>query len=344
MAPRHLLAKHSPSLSDSLPLKSQTVLTSSARASSDGFACSVLACLLPREEKFNAMCDENTVQDAEDLGRAGSITRREFNTLAAGAAAAVTLPAVANAKAVSATDVLINTPDGNCDAFFVYPSEGKHPAVLIWPDILALRPSFRAMATRLAESGYAVLCINPYYRDAVAPVVETGESFQDASTQKKVLPMYRNLSPETHRTDARAFVDWLDAQSPVDTSRSIGTMGYCMGGPMVMRAAAERTDRIGAGCAYHPVSLATEDDDSPHLLISKMNGQFLIALAENDDERNPDDKSVLREAFSAEGLTAEVTVFEGALHGWCVLDSRVYNEGAAEVAWAKTLEILNSAL
>ena len=290
------------------------------------------------------MCDENTVQDGENAGDSDAITRRDFNTLAAGAAVAFSLPPVADAKSVSSSDVTIATPDGSCDAFFVHPIEGKHPAVLIWPDILALRASFRAMATRLAESGYAVLCINPYYRDAVAPVVESGESFQDASTQKKVLPMYRNLSPETHRTDARAFVDWLDAQNAVDASRPIGTMGYCMGGPMVMRAAAERSDRIGAGCAYHPVSLATEDDDSPHLLIPNMNGQFLIALAENDDERNPDDKSVLRETFAKEGLTAEVMVFEGALHGWCVLDSRVYNEASAEVAWAKTLSVFESAL
>ena len=290
------------------------------------------------------MCDENTVQDAEQAGNTDAITRREFNTLAAGAAVTFSLPAVANARPVSSSEVRIGTPDGSCDAFFVHPSEGEHPAVLIWPDILALRASFRAMAARLAESGYAVLCVNPYYRDAIAPVVETGESFQDASTQKKVLPMYRNLSPETHRTDARAFVDWLDAQSAVDTARPIGTMGYCMGGPMVMRAAAERSDRIGAGCAYHPVSLATEDDDSPHLLIPKLNGQFLIALAENDDERNPDDKSVLRETFANAGLTAEVTVFEGALHGWCVLDSRVYNEAPAEVAWAKTLALFEAAL
>ena len=290
------------------------------------------------------MCDENTVQDAEQAGNSDAITRREFNTLAAGAAVAFSLPPVANAKSVSSSDVTIATPDGSCDAFFVHPIEGKHPAVLVWPDILALRASFRAMATRLAESGYAVLCINPYYRDAVAPVVETGESFQDASTQKKVLPMHRNLSPETHKTDARAFVDWLDAQNAVDTARPIGTMGYCMGGPMVMRAAAERSDRIGAGCAYHPVSLATEDDDSPHHLIPKMKGQFLIALAENDDERNPDDKSVLRGGFAEAGLTAEVTVFEGALHGWCVLDSRVYNEASAEVAWAKTLSVFESAL
>lgn len=169
------------------------------------------------------MCDDKTVHDEN---QSEPITRREFNTLATGAAVTFALPPLANAKAVSGNDVRIQTSDGHCDAFFVHPSEGRHPAVLIWPDILALRASFKAMATRLAESGYTVLCINPYYRDAVAPVVETGESFSDASTQQKVLPMYRNLSPDTHRRDARAFVDWLDEQRSVDTTRPMGTMGY----------------------------------------------------------------------------------------------------------------------
>ncbi|MGB1273676.1 MAG: dienelactone hydrolase family protein, partial [Luminiphilus sp.] len=137
---------------------------------------------------------------------------------------------------------------------------------------------------------------------------------------------------------------WIDTQSAVDISRPIGTMGYCMGGPMVMRAAAERSDRIGAACAYHPVSLATEGADSPHLLIPKIEAECLIALAENDDEQHPDDKHVLRQAFTANELSAEVTVFEGALHGWCVLDSRVYNEAQAEVAWSKTLALFDRAL
>ena len=214
------------------------------------------------------MCDDHTVQDEKTPNTA--LTRREFNTLAAGATLAFSLPKTANAQSVTRHKVQVNTSDGVCDAFFVHPKEGKHPAVLMWPDILALRPSFEAMAGRLAESGYAVLCINPYYRDAKAPVVETGESFRDESTQAKVLPMYRSLSPETHVRDARAFVDWLDQQASVDTTRAMGTMGYCMGGPMVMRAAATRADRIGAACAYHPVSLATDAQDSPHLLIPEI--------------------------------------------------------------------------
>lgn len=289
-----------------------------------------------------AMCDDHTVQD--DTSSKTALTRREFNTLAAGATLALTVPKTANAQSVTLNAVQVSTSDGVCDAFFVHPKEGKHPAVLIWPDILALRPSFEGMATRLAESGYAVLCINPYYRDAKSPVVETGESFSDEVTQRKVLPMYRNLSAETHVRDASAFVDWLDQQESVDTLRPMGTMGYCMGGPMVMRAAAARADRIGAACAYHPVSLATDADDSPHLLIPKINASVLIALAENDDERNPDDKHVLKAAFEAQALTAHVQVFEGALHGWCVLDSRVYNEAPAERAWAQTLALFEASL
>jgi carboxymethylenebutenolidase len=288
------------------------------------------------------MCDDHTVQGEKTPNT--TLTRREFNTLAAGATLAFSLPKTANAQSVTRHTVQVNTSDGVCDAFFVHPKEGKHPAVLMWPDILALRPSFEAMASRLAESGYAVLCINPYYRDAKAPVVETGESFRDESTQAKVLPMYRNLSPETHVRDARAFVDWLDQQASVDTTRAMGTMGYCMGGPMVMRAAAARADRIGAACAYHPVSLATDAQDSPHLLIPEIKASTFIALAENDDERNPDDKHVLKAAFEAQALTAHVQVFDGALHGWCVLDSRVYNEAPAERAWAQTLAIFEASL
>ena len=288
------------------------------------------------------MCDDHTVQDEKTPNT--TLTRREFNTLAAGATLAFSLPKTASAQSVTLHTVQVNTSDGVCDAFFVHPKEGKHPAVLMWPDILALRPSFEAMASRLAESGYAVLCINPYYRDAKAPVVETGESFRDESTQAKVLPMYRSLSPETHVRDARAFVDWLDGQASVDTTRAMGTMGYCMGGPMVMRAAAAHADRIGAACAYHPVSLATDAQDSPHLLIPEIKASTFIALAENDDERNPDDKHVLKAAFEAQALTAHVQVFDGALHGWCVLDSRVYNEAPAERAWAQTLALFDASL
>ncbi|MEM7706140.1 MAG: dienelactone hydrolase family protein [Pseudomonadota bacterium] len=288
------------------------------------------------------MCDENTIKESDEY--LGKLSRREFTALAAGSAMAMMLPRAANALAVTSTDVEIETPDGVCDALFVHPAEGQHPAVLMWPDILALRPAFRKMATRLAESGYAVLCVNPYYRDAKSPVVAEGESFGDQATREKVMPMYRNLSAQTHQTDAKAFVAWLDEQSPVDTGRKVGTMGYCMGGPIIMRTAAAVPDRIGAAGSYHGGGLVTDRPDSPHLLIPQMKAQLLIAVADNDDERDPQAKKVLREEFAKNGLKAEIEVYEGAMHGWCVLDSRVYNHDPAEKAWARTLAMFERAL
>ena len=288
------------------------------------------------------MCDEDTNKDSEDYTR--KISRREFGAVTAATSLAMILPPTANARMITSSEVLIKTPDGVCDALFVHPVEEKSPAVLMWPDILSLRPAFRRMATRLAESGYAVLCVNPYFRNSKAPVVAVGESFQDESTRTKVMPMYRNLSATTHTRDAEAFVSWLDEQDTVDSKRKMGTMGYCMGGPIVMRTAAAVPNRIGAACSYHGGGLVTDREDSPHLLIPNMNANFLIAIAENDDKREPETKTVLRDTFNKYSLEAEIEVYEGAMHGWCVLDSRVYNQEAAEKAWSRTLNLFNRSL
>ena len=200
------------------------------------------------------------------------------------------------------------------------------------------------MGDRLAGSGYSVLVVNPYYRTAKSPVVPEGASFADAETRETVFPLARSLSPETNVTDARAFVDFLDAQASVDTSRGIGTTGYCMGGPMTMRTAAAVPGRIGAGASFHGGGLVTDDDTSPHLLVPTMQASFLFAIAENDDERDPGAKGALREAFDAAGLAAEIEVYEGAMHGWCPPDSAVYHEAQAERAWARLLVLFGSSL
>ncbi len=288
------------------------------------------------------MCDEETNKDSENYVR--KISRREFGTVTATTSLAMILPPIANARAISSSEAVIKTPDGLCDALFVHPVEEKSPAVLIWPDILSLRPAFRRMATRLAESGYAVLCVNPYYRDSEAPVVGLGESFQDEPTRSKVMPMYRNLSAKTHTRDAEAFVSWLDEQDAVDSNRKMGTMGYCMGGPIIMRTAAAVPSRIGAACSYHGGGLVTNREDSPHLLIPNMSANFLIAIAENDDLREPETKTILRDTFNKYSLEAEIEVYEGAMHGWCVLDSQVYDQEAAEKAWSRTLNLFNRSL
>jgi carboxymethylenebutenolidase len=290
------------------------------------------------------MCDEHTLEDNEKLLAARGLTRRQFSKLTAGAALTMMLPAVANARDVAESDVVVSTSDGEADCYFVHPASGKHPAVVIWPDILGLRPAFRMMGKRLAQSGYSVLVVNPFYRQRKAPVVAEGASFQDEAVRNTVFPLARSLSPETHKTDAVAFINWLDRQAAVDTGRKVGTMGYCMGGPIVMRTAAAVPERVGAAASFHGGGLATDKEDSPHLLIPQMQASFLIAVADNDDEREPEVKNILRESFAKAGLPAEIEVYEGAMHGWCPPDSAVYHEAQAERAWSRLLALFETAL
>jgi carboxymethylenebutenolidase len=257
---------------------------------------------------------------------------------------ATLLPPVANALDVTESDVEITTPDGVADCYFVHPSEGAHAAVLVWPDILGLRPAFRAMGKRLAESGYSVLVVNPFYRDERSPVVEEGASFSDPETRDKVRALAGNLNAGTHFSDAKTFISYLDQQAAVDTSRKIGTTGYCMGGPIIMRTAAAVPDRVGAAASFHGGGLATDRDDSPHLLIPRTQAHVLHAVAENDDEKDPDAKNILRAAYAEAGIPAEIEVYEGTLHGWCPPDSRVYNEAQAERAWSRLLALFETAL
>ena len=291
------------------------------------------------------MCDEATLRDAEDyLRRSGILTRRKFGVLSAGTGLAMLLPRSAAALEVRAADVEVSTPDGTADCHFVHPSSGTHPGVLIWPDALGLRPAFEQMGRRLAESGYAVLVVNPYYRTERAPVLPEGATFRDEATRKKIFPLMRSLSPETTVTDAKAFVGFLDRQEAVSGDRKMGTMGYCMGGSMTMRTAAAFPDRIGAGASFHGGRLVTDAPDSPHLLVGKMQARYLFAIAENDDEKDPEAKTVLREAFAAAGLPAEIEVYAGTLHGWCPPDSAVYDEAQAERAWSRLLALFETAL
>ncbi len=290
------------------------------------------------------MCDELTNKDVEQYLQRQGLTRRQFNKTSIGAALALMLPSVANAAEVVEEDVKVPTPDGEADCYFVHPKSGSHAAVMVWPDIVSIRPAFRAMGKRLAESGYSVLVPNPHYRSHRGQIVPTGKTFRDPGIREMLMPHARSLSPETCVSDGRAFVKWLDAQASVDTGRKVGTTGYCMTGSYCMRLAAAMPDRIGAGCSFHGGGLATDADDSPHKLAGKMKAEFLIAIAENDDERRPNEKTLLREAFDAAGVKAEIEVYEGALHGWCPPDSAVYNEAQAERAWSRMLKLFERAL
>ena len=223
-------------------------------------------------------------------------------------------------------------------------AEGSHAAVIVWPDIMSIRPAFRAMGKRLAESGYSVLVVNPYYRTARGQVLPEGKTFRDPGVRELLMPHAQTLSPATCVSDGRAFVEWLDQQPSVDAGRKIGTTGYCMTGSYTMRLAAAMPDRIGAGGSFHGGGLATDKEDSPHLLVPQMKAGFLIAIAENDDERDPQAKVLLREAYDAAGVEAEIEVYQGTLHGWCPPDSAVYNEAQAERAWSRLLALFEREL
>lgn len=288
------------------------------------------------------MCEHDDFN--EFAGPARPVTRREFGHLALTAGLLASLPKHAFAGHTQGQEVEIKTPAGVADAYFVHPIKGRHPAVLIWPDIFGLRPAFRQMATRLAEAGYAVLVVNPFYRKQRAPTAPENPSFENPATREALMALRASLSVETAEADAQAFVAWLDAQSAVDTKRLIGTAGYCMGGPLVMRTAAAMPNRIGAAASFHGGGLATDKPDSPHYLIQVMRAHFLIAIAENDVAKEPAAEATLRKAFATVNLPAEIEVYAGTKHGWCPTDSRVYDHAQAERAWGRMLALFERAL
>jgi len=293
------------------------------------------------------MCDKDSLDDMVEYRlRSAEISRRGFGALTLGMGLATALPALAAGAAVETkeSEIDIKTTDGTADAYFVHPAKGKHPGVLIWPDIFGLRPAFRQMGKRLAESGYSVLVINPFYRLQRAPTSPEHADFNDPATRQMLMNQMTSLSPATAQTDATAFIGYLDSQSAVDRKRKLGTMGYCMGGPFTMRTAAAFPGRVAAGASFHGGGLVTDKPDSPHLLIPKMKARFLIAIAENDDQRQPEAKDILRKGYAQAGLPAEIEVYAGTLHGWCPPDAQVYNHDQAEKAWSRLLVLFKEAL
>jgi carboxymethylenebutenolidase len=287
------------------------------------------------------MCDQDHFdEDREKFESLGLVTRKQFGMML-GAGVAMLLPQVANAAPVTESEVTVTTPDGTADCYFVHPASGTAAGVLVWPDIFGLRPAFRQMGKRLAESGYSVLVVNPFYRTKKAPTADAGS----ATPIAQLMPLARGLNETTHMTDAKAFIAWLDQQPSVAKNRKVGTQGYCMGGPIAFRTAAAVPDRVGAVGSFHGGGLVAAGDapNSPHLQAAKTKAQFLIAIANNDDGLRPKEKDILKETFENAKLSAEIEVY-GAAHGWCPPDSSVYNEPLAEKAWARLLALYGKAL
>ncbi len=274
--------------------------------------------------------------------------RRQFAVLSGSAALAACTgmdmgSAGSTASGLTESSVTVQTGDGMADAFFVHPARGRHPGVIFWPDIAGLRDAKRMMARRLAEAGYAVLVVNPYYRDVAGEQFEDFAAFRADNGFAKVKPWRDKLTAQAIGSDAKALVAWLDSQSAVDTSRPVGTQGYCMGGPFTFWSAAAVPGRIEAASSFHGGGLVRDSADSPHRTMDDTRASYLVAIAQDDDAENPDHKDVLRRAAAEAGRTVEVEVYAGD-HGWTVPDSPAYDRPAAEKAWSRLLAVYGAAL
>lgn len=285
------------------------------------------------------MCDEFTAADDDSALAAKGLTRREFAAMGTAAAlASYTSLSAAAAGTLVERDVTVSTPDGSCDAFFVHPAQGEHPGVILWPDALGLREVKKEMARRLAAEGYAVLVVNPYYRDQRAPLPFDFAAFRTPEGRAKIMPYMQGLVPEKVTRDATAHIAFLDKQKAVDRQRGIGTHGYCMGGAIAVRTAAAAPERVKGVGSFHGGNLVTEKPDSPHRLLDKTRASYLIAIARNDDEQAPKDKETFAAAAEMAKRPAEIEVY-AANHGWCVPDAPDYNQAEAEKAWGRLLAL-----
>jgi carboxymethylenebutenolidase len=279
------------------------------------------------------------------------ISRREFAALSLAAGVSVAAGASAAAAEVVDTDVEVKTADGTTEAALIHPKgKGQWPGVILFVDVFGLRPTMRDMAKRLAANGYTVLVPNPYYRTTKAPGLPMTLDFTNKDDLAKIGVVRKPLTDEAVMSDSTAYVKFLDAQSMVNKKAKMGVFGYCMGGPMTLQAAAANPSRVGAGASFHGGGLVTDKPDSPHLKVAQMKAQFYLAIAMNDDQRQPDAKTKLAEAFKAANLTETQKVYEGCNHGWCVKDmpngpdgKPLYNGAGAEEAWGQLVALYKRA-
>lgn len=290
------------------------------------------------------MCDDYAGQG---LGTHAAIdgslglSRRDFAAIGTAAALSGCAGGMGQASApgdLTERMVEITTKDGLADAFYVHPVKGQHAGIVMWPDVAGLREAKKIMARRLAAAGYAVLCVNPYYRGGPAPIMESFSEFRTPEGQAKIKPLRAALTPSAITADATAYVGFLDGDAAVDKKRKIGSNGYCMGGPFTVRTAAAVPGRVGAAASLHGGGLVTQDPDSPHRLLAATQASYLFAIARNDDAQDPSVKDTLRRAADAAKRPAEIEVY-AADHGWTVPDSPVYDPVEGDRAWQRMLAL-----
>ena len=297
------------------------------------------------------MAEEQKIPSKND-SQAGDIARREFVALSVTAGLAATAVTASAALEVVETNVEIKTPDGTCDAAFYHPTTGSHPGVLLWPDAFGLRPATREMGKLLASEGFSVVVPNPFYRMGKAPFTDASTfNFQNQADMAKLRPLMASVNAAgAAEKDAAAYVAFLDAQRQVDKAKKVGTQGYCMGGPLIMKTAAALPNRVGAAASFHGGGLVTANPDSPHLLAPKIKARMYFGIAANDDAQQPDAKDKLKAALAAANVPAEIEVYSGSQHGWCMRDmplqngAPIYNKADAERAWGKLIALYKAAL
>ena len=302
---------------------------------------------------FGEVTMSNDHKNENDEPKPVDIGRRDFVAISVAGFAISAAWAEPAGLDVAETNVNIKTPDGTCDAAFIYPKTGSYPGILIWTDAFGLRPAFRDMAKRLAAEGYSVLVPNPFYRVAKAPVFTDVASFnfQNQADRAKLTPLMGSVNAAgAAEKDAAAYISFLDSQKQVDTKKKIGTQGYCMGGPLIVRTAAAVSNRVGAAASFHGGGLVTDNPNSPHLLAPKIKARMYFGIAANDDKQQPDAKDKLKESFAAAKVPAEIEVYSQSQHGWCVSDmpaqngNPIYNKADAERAWGKLLALYKAGL
>ena len=242
------------------------------------------------------------------------------------------------------TKVDAKTPDGAADCEFFAPGEaGKWPGVIMYTDVLGVRPVFRDMARRLVGQGFCVLLPNLFYRASRLPVYAFPPKFGDEKTVARMNEVRPAAAADLIARDVGSYVTALLSR-PQAKAPEVGAVGYCMGGGIAMRTAAAAPDKVAAAASFHGSSLFTDKPDSPHLLLPMVKARLYFGFAIEDRTMPDDVVEKFKAALNAAGVKWAGEAYAGTKHGWCVKDHTVYNEAQAERAWAKTVLLFKETL
>jgi carboxymethylenebutenolidase len=240
--------------------------------------------------------------------------------------------------------VQIETGDGVVDSHIFYPQgEGPFPAVILYMDGVGIRPQLLAMGERFAESGYATLVPNLFYRAGPALPVDLAVVFKPGPANARMMSLVKSLTGEQVMRDTRAFLDFLNREPKVK-GPDVGTVGYCMGGCMSLRAAGTYPDRIVAAATIHSAGLATDRPDSPHLQAAKVRGKIYVAVAGTDPWLLEGESQTLKQTFDAAGVRYQMEDYPDATHGFAIPGNPVYDRAASERVWQRVLALFRETL